>query len=201
MIIQYSQYVKNKLFQWYGQGQNPGYTDETFNQYYLSGLTSIIPLIKSFAETISGDFIDRLFYKLSNETESIEKLVSRGEIEICIYTSDTKFKLANAKGFIVYTKTTHSVTKEEKIYLLLLCIDKSYRKYGYGKVFMEEFLEWISNSNSKSKRVILHSLDSSLQFYMSLGFTEIPDKITNYKKLFKFEKYDAKSVLLEYKIE
>jgi len=199
MIIQYSQLVKNKLVQLYGE--NSGYTDSIYNQLYLSGLAHIIPMLKYFAETISEDFIDRLFYKLTNETPSIEKLVSRGEIEICIYTSDTKFKLANSKGFAVYTKTTHSVTKEEKIYLLLLCIGKPYRKYGYGKVFMEEFLEWVSNSSGKSKRVILHSLDSSLHFYLSLGFTEIPDKITNYKKLFKFEKYDKESVLLEYKIQ
>lgn len=199
MIIQYSQFVKNKLIKWYGSKSD--YTDETFNQYYLAGLVHIIPLIKSFADTISNDFIDRLFHKLSDQTVSFEKLAARGEIEICIYTSDTNFKLSNAKGFAVYTKTTHSVTKEEKIYLLLLCIDKSYRKYGYGKVFMEEFIELIEKSNGKSKRIILHSLDSSLPFYLSIGFTEIPDKITNYKKLFKFEKYEKDSVLLEYKIQ
>jgi N-acetylglutamate synthase-like GNAT family acetyltransferase len=198
MIIQYSDFVKNKLTKWFG---SHGYSVETYNKYYTSGLTSIIPIIKYFAETVNGDFIDQLFHKLFEPTVSIEKLVSRGEIEVIIYSSETEFKLANAKGFIVYTKTTHSVTKEEKIYLLLLCVNKSYRKYGYGKVFMEEFIELVKNSNSKSKRVILHSLDTSLQFYKSFGFTEIPDKITNYKKLFKYEKYDKQTVLLEYSIE
>ena len=193
MIIQYSDFVKNKLTKWFG---SHGYSVETYNKYYTSGLTSIIPIIKYFAETVNGDFIDQLFHKLFEPTVSIEKLVSRGEIEVIIYSSETEFKLANAKGFIVYTKTTHSVTKEEKIYLLLLCVNKSYRKYGYGKVFMEEFIELVKNSNSKSKRVILHSLDTSLQFYKSFGFTVIPDKITNYKKLFKYEKYDKQTVLL-----
>lgn len=199
MIIQYSQFVKTKLSKWFGsEDSNP---IDTYNYYYMSGLECIIPMIKQFAETVNGNFIDNLFHKLQDPSVSIEKLVARGEIEIIIYSSDTQFKLSNAKGFIVYTKTTHSVTKEEKIYLLLLCVNKTYRKYGYGKVFMDEFIQFIKNSNNKSKRVILHSLDTSLQFYKSFGFTEIPDKVTNYKKLFKFEKYDKKTVLLEYSIE
>ena len=196
MIYQYSQFVKNKLTKWYNM-----YSDETFNKYYLAGLTQIIPIIKIFAETISDEFINNLFYKVQAETGSIDKLVSHGEIEIIMYSSDTNFKLKDAKGFIVYTKTVHSVTKEEKVYLLLLCIDKSYRKYGYGKVFMEEFIEFVKNSNNKTKRIILHSLDSSLQFYLALGFTKVPDKITNYKKIFKYEKYNKESVLIEFKIE
>lgn len=195
MIYQYSQFVKNKLIKLYKT-----YSDETFNKYYLAGLNQIIPIIKFFAETISDGFIDNLFHKIQEETRSIEKLISRGEIEIIMYSSDTNFKLNNTKGFIVYTKTVHSVTKEEKIYLLLLCIDKPYRKYGYGKVFMEEFIDFLKNSNSKPKRIILHSLDSSLPFYLAIGFIEIPDKITNYKKLFKYEKYDKKTVLIEYRI-
>lgn len=198
MIIQYSQFVKTKLSKWFGLEKS--YSVETYNHYYLVGLSYIIPLIKQFAETVNENFIENLFHKIQDPAVSIEKLVSRGEIEIIIYSSDTQFKLTNAKGFIVYTKTTHSVTKEEKIYLLLLCVNKSYRKYGYGKVFMEEFIQLVKNSNSKSKRVILHSLDTSLQFYKSFGFTEVPDKVTNYKKLFKYEKYDKETILLEYLI-
>ncbi len=198
MIIQYSQFVKTKLSKWFGSEDSKQV--DTYNYYYISGLEYIIPLIKQFAETVNENFIDNLFHKIQDPTVSIEKLVTRGEIEIIIYSSDSQFKLSNAKGFIVYTKTTHSVTKEEKIYLLLLCVNKSYRKYGYGKVFMEEFIQFIKNSNSKSKRVILHSLDTSLQFYKSFGFNEVPDKVTNYKKLFKYEKYDKETVLLEYSI-
>lgn len=198
MIIQYSQFVKTKLSKWFGSEKS--YSSETYNHYYLVGLSLIIPLIKQFAETVNENFIDNLFHKIQDPAVSIEKLVTRGEIEIIIYSSDSQFKLSNAKGFIVYTKTTHSVTKEEKIYLLLLCVNKTYRKYGYGKVFMDEFIQFIKNSNSKSKRVILHSLDTSLQFYKSFGFTEVPDKVTNYKKLFKYEKYDKETVLLEYSI-
>ena len=192
MIYQYSQFVKNKLSKQYGQ-----YLEETFNKYYLAGLNQIIPIIKFFAETINDEFIDKMFYKVTVENCSIEQLVSRGEIEIMMYSSDTVFKLKDAKGFIVYTKTVHSITKEEKIYLLLICIDKSYRKYGYGKVFMEEFIEFVKKSNDKSKRIILHSLDTSLQFYLALGFTKIPDKIINYRKLFKYEKYNKETMLLQ----
>ena len=192
MIYQYSQFVKNKLSKQYVQ-----YSEETFNKYYLAGLKQIIPIIKFFAETINDEFIDKMFYKVTVENCSIEQLVSRGEIEIMMYSSDTVFKLKDAKGFIVYTKTVHSITKEEKIYLLLICIDKSYRKYGYGKVFMEEFIEFVKKSNDKSKRIILHSLDTSLQFYLALGFTKIPDKIINYRKLFKYEKYNKETMLLQ----
>jgi len=195
MIWPYSQIVKNKLEKLFGS-----YDDLTYNNYYMSGLPHIIPMIKLFAETISGEFIDRLFFKLSEPIDSIEKLVKKGELEIVIYSSNTEFKLRNSQGFIIYTKTTHSVTKEEKIYVLLLCIDKPYRKFGYGKVFMEEFIDYIKKSNTKSKRIILHSLDSSLSFYQAFGFTEIQDKTTNYKKLFKYEKYEKDTVLLQLEI-
>jgi hypothetical protein len=191
MIFQYRQIVKEKLLK-----LNENYDESTYNKYYLSGLTHIIPLIKHFAENVNDNFIDILFHKIYNETDSIEKIVNRGELEIVLYLSNTNFSLKNCQGFIIYTKTTHSVTKEEKIYVLLICIDKPYRKFGYGKVFMEEFIQDIKNTNTKSKRIILHSLDSCLNFYLGLGFTQVPDKITNYKKLFKFEKYDKESVLL-----
>ncbi len=195
MIWLYSEIVKNKLINLFDQ-----YDPPTYNKYYLSGLAYIVPMIKSFAETVSGEFIDRLFFKLEESCESIEKLVKKGELEIILYSSNTQFKLKNTQGFLIYTKTTHSVTKEEKIYVLLLCVEKPYRKFGYGKIFMEEFIERVKNSNDKPKRIILHSLDSSLGFYQAFGFTEIPDKPTNYKKIFKYEKYDANTVLMHLKI-
>lgn len=195
MIFLYSQIVKEKLKKMYET-----HDDNTFNKYYLSGLNKLIPMIQLFAETVDNGFINYLFHRIYNETESIEKLVNKGELEILIYSSNTQFKLKNSQGFIIFTKTTHSVTKEEKIYVLLVCIAKPYRKYGYGKVFMEEFIDHIKKTNIKSKRIILHSLDSSLNFYLALGFTVVPDKATNYKKLFKFEKYEKDTILLHLEI-
>jgi N-acetylglutamate synthase-like GNAT family acetyltransferase len=191
MIFQYSQIIKNKLEKIYKK-----YDVSTYNKYYLIGLSHIIQKIKSFTDNINEDFINNLFLNVSTQTDTIEKNIKKDKLEILLYLSNTQFSLKNCQGFIIYTKTTHSVTKKEKIYILLLCIDKPYRNFGYGKVFMEEFIEFIKKSNDKSKRIILHTLDSSFGFYQALGFIQISDKISNYKKLFKFEKLEKNSVIL-----
>lgn len=177
MIFLYSSIIKNKL-----KKLNKLYDKDTYNHYYKLGLEKIIPILKEYADTINENFLEELIYQ--------------DDIEIIFYSSNTDFVLKNCQGIIIWTKTINPITKEEKIYLLLACIQKQYRKYGYGTVFLQEFINFVKVLNNKSKRIILHSLETSVKFYKSLGFTEVPDKPINYKKLFKFEKYNKKALLL-----
>lgn len=181
MIFLYSSIIKNKLNKLYNLKKLNKYDNNTYNYYYKLGLEQIIPILKEYADTINETFLEKLIYQ--------------DDIDIMFYSSNTEFALKNCQGIIIWTKTLNS-SKEEKIYLLLLCIQKYYRKYGYGTVFLQEFIEFIKIQNTKSKRIILHSIETSVNFYKSVGFTEVPDKPSNYKKLFKFEKYNKKALLL-----
>jgi len=89
-----------------------------YKELYFYGLSKLKPKIIEFADTINDTFIDII---LNHE-----------DIYILLYCNDIKFKISNCCGFIIYAKTN------DKIYLLLLCISKKYRKFGYGKIFLEE---------------------------------------------------------------
>ncbi len=170
MIFSYSDLVKNKA-----KKKKLNYT-----QLYINGLETLKPMIKKYAETINEGFIDQI--------------LNDNDIEIMLYCSNTNFSINNCSGFIIYTKTI------DKIYLLLLCVNKQNRKFGYGKVFLEEFIEYIKNKHKKNKKLVLHPLDNTVSFYKTFGFNEINCEPNKYKKLFKYEKYDKNANLLELEI-
>jgi len=125
----------------------------------------------------------------------IAVLLSSKDVYVLLYQNDHVYDIDKTIGVILYT--TANTNNEYKIYLLLLAINRTYRNYGYGTVFMKEFIEYIKNINNKNKRIILHSLDKSINYYKSLGFTPITDKLTNYRKLFRYEKYDKNHILFD----
>ena len=55
----------------------------------------------------------------------------------------------------------------------------------------------MKQQNNKNKKLIVHSIDSSVEFYKSSGFTPIIDNPCKYKKFFKFEKYNKNICILE----
>lgn len=172
MIFLYSTMIKNKL-------KN---NKNSYNYYHNVGLKKILPLIKKYADTINEKFID--------------DLLKHTDIEIMFYLNNSIFSINNIIGIIIYTKTINYHTKQEYIYMLLLCIDKNYRMFGYGKIFLDEFIEYIQNSSKRNKNVILHPLDSCINFYKTYGFKEIESKSYIYKKLFKYEKYNKNKLIL-----
>ena len=113
------------------------------------------------------------------------------------YLNNSVFAINNIIGITIYTKTINYRTKQENIYLLLFCIDKNYRMFGYGKIFLDEFIEYIKKSSKKNKNLILHPIDSSINFYESYGFKKIENKPYSYKKLFKYEKYHKNIIILK----
>lgn len=174
MIFTYNELIKEKLKK----------SQKSYYELYNTGLIKLIPLIKLCADNINEKFIDRIF-NISNN------------IEILIYTNCNEFKLTNIIGFIIYDKTCKRQIKEDKIYLLLLCINSIYREYGYGKIFMTEFIEFIIKLNKNQKKIILHPLESTYNFYKSIGFTQTKDKIYKFKKLFNYELYNKNKIIFE----
>jgi hypothetical protein len=177
MIFIYSDLIKEKLKK----------SQKSYDELFNCGLEKIIPLIKLFADNINENFIDRIF-NISNN------------IEILIYTNCNEFKVKNIIGIGIYVKTYNKKIKEDNIYLLLLCINNKYRQYGYGKIFMVEIIELISNFNKNKKKIILHPLESTYGFYQSLGFIQTKDKIYKFKKLFDYELYNKNKIIFELSI-
>jgi GNAT superfamily N-acetyltransferase len=172
MIFFYSNILKNFLKKKYQK-----YDIITYNYFFNIYIKKISSMIKEYADTINEKFID--------------KLLESKNIEIVFYQNNSEFNIKKCIGFIIYTKT------KSNIYLLLFCIQKAYRKFGYGKIFSEEFINYIENLK---KNLITHPIDSSIEFYKSIGFTQIFDKIYNYKKIFQFEKYNKNAKIFELKL-
>jgi len=171
MIFILSKIIKEKL------KEKNIYNKETYENYFRKYIYIISYLIKEYADTINERFID-LLLKSKN-------------IDIGLYLINSEFKIKDIIGFCIYSNTG---IKKEKIYLLLFCIKKTYRKFGYGKTFLEEFIEYMKIQNKQ--KIITHSIDESIKFYKFIGFI-ISNKIYNYKKIFEFEKYNKNAKILE----
>jgi ribosomal protein S18 acetylase RimI-like enzyme len=166
MIFSYSELVKNKAKKY----------NLNYDKLYKNGLNTIKLLVKEYADTINETFIDQI--------------LNHDDIYFILYSNNVQFLIKNCIGVIIYTKTN------DKIYLLLICIDKKYRKYGYGKLFLNEFIEYIKLKHTKNKKMILHSIDKSIEFYKTFGFLEVENSPRKYRKLFKYEKYNKYANLL-----
>jgi hypothetical protein len=155
-----------------------------FDEYYNIAKKVISNLAKiSFLDNMNELFIDHVFDKNDNK--------------IMCYSNHDKFIIKNLLGIIVYaiTQTNECIN----FYLLLCGIKKGYRKFGYGKELINKFIEFCKdykNNNSKKKKIILHSLDSSYHFYISIGFIDSENKYL-YKKIFQYEKYNKDMTILE----
>jgi ribosomal protein S18 acetylase RimI-like enzyme len=173
MIIEYSNIVKRKY-------------PKDYLQYFNSGKNIICELLKSdYLDNVNENFIDNIF--------------SSDKIKIIFYSNDNKFSMKNNIGIAVYYVIKN--TNEIKFYLLLFGINKKYRNLGYGTNFLNQLIEHYKLFNSTYyKRIILHSLQSSYNFYNSFGFTEIVDDKYKYRKLFQYEKYDKNIIILQLNI-
>ena len=69
----------------------------------------------------------------------------------------------------------------------MLGTHERFRKYGYGKVILDEFIEFIKKLNKSNKKIkiLLKSLESSMGFYISNGF--IQSELKSNRLFFKYE--------------
>lgn len=110
------------------------------------------------------------FYFSKINVKYIENLLSNKNNKLIVFCIDNKFIVKNITSILIYHKTIHK--KISKYYILALGSHERVRKYGYGKILLDEFIEWIklNDNSSNSKQILLKSLESSMGFYLDYGF-------------------------------
>ena len=98
---------------------------------------------------------------------------------------DEKFNLDNITSILVYRKTKSAGCI--KYYILVLGTHERFRKFGYGKVIIDEFVQWIKQTDKSGlpKKILLKSLDTSLKFYQEYGF--VNTELVHNKIFYKYE--------------
>lgn len=138
-------------------------------------------------KTIALEQISKIFplYFNNINPKYINNIIVGDKNKIVFYCMGDKFSLSNITSILIYHKTKSSNTI--KYYILLLGTHNRFRKYGYGKILLNEFIQWIkSHDNSKiEKKLVLKSLESSMGFYISNGF--IQSNLKHNKLFYKYE--------------
>ena len=121
------------------------------------------------------------FGNISNEY--IHSLLLDKNNHIIFNSIDSQFSISNITSILIYHKTKSKYFN--KYYILLLGTHYKCRHVGYGKLFLDEFITWIKQSNNINNKIILKSTNSSINFYISYGFTKT--NISYCKLLYKYE--------------
>ena len=152
---------------------------------------------------IGLDKIKKIFeYYFTNLNQIyVDNLIKCEKTKILFLCSETKFNIKNIKSILLYVKT--KTNDCVKYYILAFGTHYQYRKFGYGKILLDEFIEMVKKSKTKfNKKILLKSVESSLNFYLTFGF--VPTQLKSNKLFFKFEPAvelkTNKNKLLEYNI-
>lgn len=115
-------------------------------------------IINKFVDNINEDFINNLV----NDNKNI----------MIFHNIDNINDIDNMTSFIIYRKIIGKT--DIKYAILLFAVHPNIRNAGYGNLILDEFIKFILLTISKkNKCIILHSLDSSLNFYLDYGFEQI----------------------------
>jgi len=99
-------------------------------------------------------------------------------------------------SFIIYRKIV--LKNEINFIILLISVHEDFRSNGYGKIILDEFINYIYNIRSKKNiNIIIHPLDSSEEFFISNGFA----KIKRSRFLKNYEGYSSNKDILLYKLK
>lgn len=184
VLFEFDKIVKSK----YKNYINKSCSSIDFEEFKKKCLTSISKIFYLYFTGISADYINNI--------------IMNNKVRILILCVNDKFSFQNIISIIIYHKT--SSMDKIKYYLLAYGIHKKFRKYGYGKYSLDEFIDWIkiSTNNNKRRTILLKSLESSMSFYLSYGFI-LTDLASN-KLFYKYEPNDElkfnKEKILEYSI-
>lgn len=137
-------------------------SDISFDEFYWIGIDVIKKKFPSYFSNISLEYVDRVLINKSNK------------ILFSCLDSD-EFNLKNVSSILIYHKIKINISqtfKQTKYYILLLGTHEDFRKFGYGKVMLDEFVEFIKLKKSPNIIILLKSLESSLNFYIDYGFVK-----------------------------
>ena len=138
-------------------------------EIYKRGIRWIKKQSNLYIENINEQFIDIIFADNKNK--------------IILFNIDSIFNTNNITSILVYHKVTSPI--EIKYYILLLGTNCNFRNLGYANIILNEFIEWIKKNKSNKKiKLIVKSVDSSLQFYLKFGFVK---SNSNNRLFYKYE--------------
>jgi ribosomal protein S18 acetylase RimI-like enzyme len=111
---------------------------------------------------------------------------------IAFYCLDHAFSIDNCPSVLVYRKYREG--QEIRYYILFTCTKRSFRGLGYASKLLDGFLERIREEQqrypNRVTKVVLSSLETSVLFYESYGFTWTRRCIREYPVLLSYETYE-----------
>ena len=126
------------------------------------------------------------FYFSKINQNYVDSIINLTNIKILLYCIENEFNIKNIVSILIYKKTNSK--NSIKYNILLLGTHERFRKYGYGSVVLNNFVEFINESTKSKKKIkiLVKSLESSVKFYLSNGFiksmnqlNKIQDKYEN----------------------
>ena len=141
-----------------------------YKKYKESKDTNIFDFIRKFAENINKLYIEKLLNKKGKNNRIL--VISKNDIADNIIGVIIDRKIMNNKDKLRYA-------------VFLFAIISSLRGKGYGASSLESYHNYVTKKN-KQVEIVLHSLNSSLNFYKKYEYNEIS---INYF-LMNFENYN-----------
>lgn len=147
----------------------------SFEEYKKTCIDKLLLFTQNYFTGISENYIKSIMH-------------NNNKLKILFITIGHQFKINDIVSIIIY----HKIQTVDKIkyYILSFGIHKRFRKYGYGKNSLDEFIELIkqNDKSNKQKILLLKSIESSLNFYIRYGF--IKTDLASNKLFYKYEPYD-----------
>lgn len=145
---------------------------------------------------ISSKIIDKILDLIKNKyTENlnekfIKNILNDNKNKIIFQNIDYKMNNYNNTSILIYRKVYYKGVN--KYYILLLGTHKDFRNLGYGKLLLDEFINYLNKKDKNQEKIIyLNSVKESINFYIKYGFKKTNQNIIN-NLFFYYEPYDKK---------
>lgn len=174
VLLEFDKIIKDKYDKYIRKNNLNNDTHQiSFDEFKSNSLKQFSKIFPFYFSGINQAYTNNIIY-----SDKTHILVS------CI---DDKFNIKNITSILIFHKTKSN--ELNKYYILLLGTHERIRKYGYGKVILDEFIEFVKSSNGlkKKNKILLKSLESSMQFYFSNGFVKSESELKSNKLFYKYE--------------
>ena len=192
VLFEFDKIIKDKYNSYVKKNNNNDNNDVkilSFDEFKSKGLEQFSKLFVFYFSGINQNYTGNIL-----NSDKTQILVS------CI---DNKFHIKNITSILIFHKTI--AQDFVKYYILLLGTHERFRKYGYGKIILDEFIEFVKKSNKSNKKIkiLLKSLAASMVFYLSNGF--IKSELKSNRLFYKYETIEelklSQEKILEFNIE
>lgn len=184
--------ILKKKYLYYKKNNRKKIGSIEINNFYKIGIEKISVIFPFYFTGINQNYINQIVENSNNK--------------ILLSCLSDKFDIKNISSILIY----HKIKLKEKIkyYILLLGTNERFRQFGYGKVILDEFIEWIklkNNTMNKEIKIILKSVETSINFYLGYGFVQSISELKSNKLFYKYENTDElktnQDKILEYYIK